>query len=168
MASADWVRIVGEGRWADFRGLPPSLAERELIGALGRTHVTSHWRASRLSGIPVTLVEMAGMRYWLDDDRRVLMAELHDPPSARSADDLLAVLGPPERQSGGRYRRYGVMTTEYAYPRRGLAVTVGESYDDPPTFPRFVAAVHVFAATDVDGFIGRLGGEDHLGPSGLG
>jgi len=158
-----WPEIVLSGLWTEFRGLPAVMREQELLEGLGRLHSASHRRASQLSGKSVTLVEADLLRYWLDDDGLVLIAEMHDPPNGFAIDPLLEQMGRAERESGGRYRRYGAITTEFVYLERGLILTVAESYDDPPKFEPYLAAAHLFAPTDMEGFTGRLGGEDHLG-----
>jgi hypothetical protein len=158
-----WPEIVLSGLWTEFRGLPVAIREQELLDGLGRLHSVSHRRASTLSGKPVTLVEADLLRYWLDDDALVLIAEMHDPPNGFAIDALLEAMGPAERESGGRYRRYGAITTEFVYLPRGLVLTVAESYDEPPKFEPFLAAAHLFAPTDMEDFAGRLGGEDHIG-----
>ncbi len=48
---------------------------------------------------------------------------------------------------------------------RALALTVGASYDTPPSFPDRLAAVQLFAATDLRTFVLELGGNDRGGPA---
>ena len=94
----------------------------------------------------------------------VVLVELRGPSSAKPPAELLEALGPPEREGAGRFRRADAMTTEYVYPQRGLAVTVAESYDDPPSFSPEVGQVLLFAPTDLRGFVVDLGGNDRGGP----
>jgi hypothetical protein len=159
-----WAEIVRDGRWSAFSGLPRDLTEHELLEVLNKVHAVSHVRAGTLGGAPMTVVESDLLRYWTDERSNVLLVEMHDPPSTLTVSGLLSVMGPPEREGAGRYRRYGVMMTEYVYPARGIALTIGESYDEPPTFEPMLAAVHLFSATDLADFESRLGGTDHLGP----
>jgi hypothetical protein len=161
--SAAWADAVREGRWSAFSGLPRSLTEHELLDVLDKNHAVSHVRAGMLSGSPVTVVDSDLLRYWTDERSNVLLVELHDPDSALTVSGLLSVMGPADREGAGRYRRYGAMMTEYVYASRGICLTIGESYDEPPTFEPFLAAVHLFVATDMADFEGRLGGIDHLG-----
>jgi hypothetical protein len=162
-ATRGWPEIVMSGLWTEFHGLPRVMSERQLLEGLGRLHSASQRRATQLSGASATLVEGDLLRYWLDDDGRVLLAEMHDPPNGFAIDALLEAMGPAQRESSGRYRRYGAITTEFVYPDRGLALTVAESYDDPAAFEPYLAATHLFAPTDMRGFVTDLGGEDHLG-----
>jgi hypothetical protein len=167
METADggaWAELIREGRWGAFSGLPHELPERELLEVLDKVHAVSHVRAGTLSGVPVTVVESDLLRYWTDDQSNVLLVEMHEPPSSLTVSGLLSVMGEAEREGSGRYRRYGVMMTEYVYPTRGIALTIGESYDEPPTFEPMLAAVHLFVATDLADYDGRLGGSDALAP----
>ena len=48
---------------------------------------------------------------------------------------------------------------------RGIALTVSESYGQPSSFVPRLAAVQLFAATDLRTFVLELGGNDRAGPS---
>jgi hypothetical protein len=158
-----WADVVRDGSWTAFEGLPASLEEAELLAALGREPGPHPRRPALLGSRQRELVELDGLRYWLDGDA-VVLVELEDPPADRAPDALVAALGAPERSGAGRYRRFGATTTEHVYPARGLALTVAESYDEPPGFEPFVAAVHLFAASDLRSWVLELGGNDRGGP----
>ena len=185
-ASATWAEVVRSGTWTAFRGLPARLTEAELLAGLGRDPAGD---LAPASSPPVTmppvssptepsppprrpallgsrqrdLVELDGLRYWLDA-ANVVLAELEDPSSALAPAELVAALGPSDREGAGRHRRFGATTTEHVYAGRGLALTVAESYDEPPAFEPFVAAVQLFAAADLRTFVLELGGNDRGGP----
>lgn len=93
-----------------------------------------------------------------------MLVELEDPPSLLPPEDLIRELGAPDRTSPGRYRRFGATTTEHVYAGRGLALTVAESYDEPPGFEPFLGAVQLFPAGDLRAFKLNLGGDDRGGP----
>jgi hypothetical protein len=153
-----WRTTVREGRWSEWRGLPPQLPESALgVTPLART-------SALLSRHRRELITFAGGRYWLDRGT-VVLYELVDPPSDLAATALLETLGPPAHERDGRHLRDGATTTEYVYPDRGLAVTVARSYDDPPSFEPRLAQVLLFAPTDMRTFILELGGNDRPGPS---
>jgi hypothetical protein len=161
--ASDWRTALVDGRWSEFGGLPADLSEHELLVAQGLLDAARNRHSAVLSHLPVTFVEIAALRYWLHEGR-VLLAELLDPPTSQPLAELLETLGDAERTSPGRQRRYGAMTTEYAYPARGLTLTVAESYDEPPAFAPSLAAVLLFRATDLVDYETRLGGLDHALP----
>ena len=47
------------------------------------------------------------------------LVELVDPPSELAAGELLAALGPAEREAPGRHMRFDASTVEHVYPRAG-------------------------------------------------
>ena len=158
--SPAWASAVREGRWADFAGLPRDVAEQTLLHELGRSRSQMARHTVMLGQESRVLADTEAFRYWLDHEDNVVLVELENTPSATPLPEALAALGKAEREDIGRHRRYGALTTEYVYPQRGLALTVGESYDDPPTFAPFLVSVQLFAPTDLQGFITSLGGED--------
>ncbi len=160
---ATWAAVALAGDWVTWRGLPARLSETELLGGLGRTPGANPRRPALLGHRQMDLVELKGLRYWLAHDQ-VVLAELEDPASTLALEALLAALGEADRIGAGRYRRFGATTTEHVFAARGLAITVAESYDDPPTFEPLVAAVLLFAPTDLRGFVLELGGNDRGGP----
>lgn len=154
LRTADWVR---------WPGLPPDLREAELRRDLG-LDASGTRRDGRLSGHDVVIVETADLRYWLRDDRVVLL-ELTKRLGPTPSDDLRARLGTADRDAAGRFLQSGSTTTEYVYASRGLAFTVAASYDQPPKFAPHVIAIQLFAATDLRGFVLELGGNDRGGPA---
>ncbi len=158
-----WGDVVRDGRWLEFDGLPRRLDEAGLLRELGREAQAHAGRPANLGRHGRTLVELDGLRYWLAG-RRVVLVELEDPASSLAPGELLSALGAADREGAGRYRRVGATTTEHVFAGRGLALTVAESYDDPPSFAPILAAVQLFVPTDLRGFILELGGDDRGGP----
>jgi hypothetical protein len=158
-----WASAALAGDWVSWPGLPARLGEEALLRRLGRAAAAHPHRPALLGRRQADLVELERLRYWLSDGQ-VALVELEDPASMLAPAALLSALGEPDRTSAGRYRRFGATTTEHVYAARGLAVTVAESYDDPPTFEPLVAAVLLFAPTDLRGFVLELGGDDRGGP----
>jgi hypothetical protein len=68
-------------------------------------------------------------------------------------------------EGAGRFLQSGATTTAYVYAGRGLALTVAESYDQPPSFAPRLAAIQLFATTDLRTFVLELGGNDTTGPA---
>jgi hypothetical protein len=158
-----WAEVARTGEWTSFVGLPAPLTEAELLRGLDRPAGPHARRPALLGSHQADLVDIDGVRYWLDGDS-VVLVELLDPPSALPPAALVAALGDPERTGAGRHRRFGATTTEHVYPRRGLALTIAESYDEPPGFEPFLAAVQLFAAGELRTFVLDLGGDDRGGP----
>lgn len=156
-----WGAIARAGRWTEWAGLPEPLLvstlHDELEPGTGPRGSTMLGRRRR------DVVKTPKGRYW-QDGNDVELVELIDPPTDRAVADLLAALGPAEREGAGRYLRIGATTTEYVYPARGLALTVGRSYDQPPSFEPYLAQVLLFAPTDLRTFILERGGDDRPGP----
>jgi hypothetical protein len=156
-----WGPIAREGRWTEWAGLPEPLAvstlHDELEPGTGPRSSTLLGRRRR------DVVKTPKGRDW-QYGNDVELVELVDPPSDRPVAELLEALGPPEREGAGRYLRIGATTTEYVYPSRGLALTVGRSYDDPPSFEPYLAQVLLFAPTDLRTFVLERGGDDRPGP----
>ena len=156
-----WDEIARTGRWTEWRGLPEQLSEGDLgreLGFRGGEQVPTMLGRRRRD-----VVESEGTRIWLEGSN-VVLVELVDPPSDRPTGELLASLGPPEREGAGRYRRIGATTTEFVYPARGLSVTVAASYHDPPSFEPYLAQVLLFAPTDLRTFVLERGGNDRGWP----
>jgi hypothetical protein len=147
-----WADVARSGRWTEWTGLPP-LTVAEAQAELGAGERSS----TRLGRNRFDVVETPRGRYWVRGDD-VPLVELLDPASELPAGELLAALGPPEREGAGRYRRIGTSTTEFVYPGRGLAATIARSYDG--SFDDFLIQVLLFAATDMRSFILDLGGDD--------
>ena len=158
-----WHDAIRSGVWTEYAGLPEGLAEADLLSALGREAGPHPRSPARLGSRQREVVELDHLRYWLDG-ATVVLVELEDPPSSLSPSELVRELGTPDRTGAGRYRRFGATTTEHVYAGRGLALTVAESYDEPPGFEPFLAAAHLFAAGDLRAFILELGGNDRGGP----
>jgi len=158
-----WAAPALAGDWMLWPGLPAGLAEREVRAAFGRTAVDGVRRSALLGSHQVELMELDGLRWWTADGS-VVLVELAEPASTTPAGVLLGSLGDADRVSHGRFRRFDATTTEHVYAARGLALTIAESYDDPPVFEPFLAAVLLFAPTDMRGFVLELGGNDRGGP----
>jgi hypothetical protein len=156
-----WGELARAGHWTEWPGLPEALTARALDEELdlGTGPRTSTLLGRRRRDV----VKTAKGRYWLDGNE-VVLVELVDPATDRPVNELLDALGPPEREGAGRHLRIGASTTEYVYPARGLAVTVGRSYDKPPSFDPYLAQVMLFAPTDLRTFILERGGDDRVGP----
>lgn len=161
-----WAEAARSGDWTAWPGLPARLAEAGLLAALGRDPGPHPRGTARLGSRQREVVELDGLRYWLDadDDDAVVLVELVDPPCDRPPAALLEALGEPDRSGAGRYRRFGATTTEHVYAGRGLSLTVAESYDEPPGFEPFLAAVLLFPPSDLRTFVLELGGNDRGGP----
>jgi hypothetical protein len=164
------LRVAVEGRWLDWSGLDPGLTDEDVVAAFDvdasaveydTARVSSRIRRRRTvrsSGEPV-------LEWWLGDEGSVLMAKIVDPACEPGLEQVLAGLGPPDREGAGRHLVSGGTTTEYVWPGRGLSLTVVESYEDPPAWPPRLASSLLFGPTDLGGFIVELGGNDRAGPS---
>jgi hypothetical protein len=156
-----WGEVAREGRWTEWTGLPSPLPvsalHDELEPGTGPRSSTLLGRRRR------DVVTTPTGRYW-QNGNDVELVELIDPPHDRPVDELLDALGPPEREGAGRHLRIGATTTEYVYPARGLALTVGRSYDQPPSFEPYLAQALLFAPTDLRTFVLERGGDDRPGP----
>jgi hypothetical protein len=160
---AQWAEAVRDGDWAAFDGLPRALDEAALLAGLGRDAGPHPRRPALLGSRERDVVELEHLRYWLDG-RHVVLVEMEDPPTMLGPAELIAALGAPDRTGAGRYRRFGTTTTEHVYAGRGLALTVAESYDEPPGFEPLIAAVLLFVPGDLRDFVLELGGNDRGGP----
>lgn len=166
------LEIALRGDWLRWDGLDASLTGQDLRYLLGPDVIAEAREPARLSlqlvtrqvyrrsAPPHTVVA------WFEDaSDRLLLIELDEPPSLASLDEIVSAWGPADRVAPGRSIVLGAMTTEYVYLSRGIALTIAESYDDPPSFAPRIARVQLFAPTDLQGFLVRLGGGDrHYGP----
>jgi hypothetical protein len=162
-----WGEAAREGRWTDWPGLPARLDRATRARELRLPGGDHEPEPAMLGRRRRRAVDLGRARYWLNGDgvgANVDLVELVEPPSSRPPAELLAALGPPEREGPGRHRRADAMTTEYVYPSRGLALTVAESFDDPETFEPFLAQVLLFPPTDLRSYVLELGGDDRGGP----
>jgi hypothetical protein len=102
----------------------------------------------------------------LRERTHVVLIEVTKRLGATAPAALRDQLGAADREGAGRFLQSGATTTEYVYARRGLALTVAESYDQPPSFAPRLAAIQLFAATDLRTFALDLGGNDRDGRDG--
>jgi hypothetical protein len=151
--------------WARWPGLPAGAREADLVRDLGLGKIKATRRTGRLGRHDVIIVERPGLRYWLRDSNRVVLVEVTGQLGSASPAALRAELGAPDREGAGRFLQSGATTTEYVYASRGIALTVAESYDNPPKFAPRLAAVRLFAPGDLRAFDLELGGKDRAGPS---
>jgi hypothetical protein len=151
--------------WLHWPGLPADLRETAFVRDLGLDRAKKQRHGGRLSGHDVVVVDTPGLRYWLRDRGRVVLVEVTGKLGAAPPAELRAQLGRPDREGAGRFLQSGATTTEYVYAARGLALTVAESYDHPPSFSPRLAAIQLFASTDLRTFDLELGGNDRTGPS---
>ncbi|HMG21648.1 MAG TPA: hypothetical protein VK607_10040 [Kofleriaceae bacterium] len=164
-AVASYADALRAADWAHWPGLPPALREADLVRDLGLRRAATTRHAGRLSRRDAVIVEAPGVRYWLRDRDRVVLVEVTGALGTATPAALRAQLGAADREGAGRFLQAGATTTEYVYAGRGLALTVAESYDQPPSFPPRLAAVQLFAATELRTFVLELGGNDRAGPS---
>jgi hypothetical protein len=165
MTDAAWA-AARAGRWAGWTGLPPGLPVATVVAALTGA-VAPLAIADRLGRRPVDRVDAAPLRVWASGGA-ALLVEWIDPPCAGTVAELLAALGAPDREAGGRHLRAGATTTEYVYAGRGLALTVAASYDQPPGFAPYLATVQLFTPATLRDFVLELGGGDRPGPRTIG
>jgi len=163
--AARYAAALRAGDWAKWPGLPADLREADLVRDLGLAGAAPHRRDGLLSRHDAVIVEIAGLRYWLRDRDHVVMLEVTGQLGTQAPAALQAQLGHPDREGPGRFLQSGATTTEYVYAGRGLAFTVAESYDQPPSFAPRLAAIQLFAATDLRTFVLELGGNDTTGPA---
>lgn len=159
-----WADALRAADWTRWPGLPATLRERELLDALGIDSSRITRGAARLGRRDVVVVDTGGLRYWLRDGDRVILVEVTGHLGATAPAELQRQLGAPARDGAGRFLQAGATTTELVYPARGIAITVAASYDTPPSFPPRLAAVQLFAATELRTFVLELGGNDRAGP----
>jgi hypothetical protein len=156
--------VLRAADWSRWPGLPPDLRERDLVRDLGIDRASATRRDARLGRHDAVVVDGGGLRYWLRDRDRVVLVEVTGHVGSTAPADLQRQLGAPARAGAGRFLQSGATTTELVYPDRGLAITVAASYDTPPSFAPRVAAVQLFAITDLRTFVLELGGNDRGGP----
>ncbi len=155
--------IARAGEWARWPGLPPGLTATEALAELTGATTTPPPVASTLGRRTRERVDAPPLHIWTDGPS-VILVEWRDPPSATTMPELIAALGAPDREGAGRHLRSGATTTERVYAARGLALTVAESYDQPPGFAPFAATVQLFAPGTLRDFVLELGGDDQPGP----
>ena len=158
-----WGDVARAGDWEQWPGLPEHLDEATLARELRLPPTAARRGTAMLGSQRVDMADSGNARYWLRGGE-VVLVELRGPSSKQSPAELLEALGAPAREGAGRFRRADATTTEYVYPQRGLAVTVAESYDDPPSFAPEVGQVLLFAPTELREFVTELGGNDRGGP----
>jgi len=159
-----------DGRWLEWQGLPSGTTEQGLLAALRARPEAVTRRAVRLASRQFDVGQVAlqsnpSSARWWQRDGQVELLELVDPLCVPSLDEVLVGLGKPEREGAGRFLTLGGSTTEYVWPSRGLALTVAESYDDPPSFAPRLASAQLFEPTTMRDFVIELGGNDRGGPS---
>lgn len=164
-AGTSYATVLRSADWAHWPGLPANLREADLVRELGLGRAKATRRDGRLSRHDVVIVETPELRYWLRDRNRVVPVEITGHLGTTPPDALRAQLGVADREGAGRFLQSGATTTEYVYAGRGLALTVAESYDHPPSFPPRLAAIQLFVATDLRTFDLELGGKGRAGPS---
>ena len=164
-AGTSYAAVLRSADWSQWPGLPADLREADLVRDLGLGRAATTRHHSRLSRRDVVIVETTDLRYWLRDRNRVVLIEVTGHLGATAPAALRAQLGRADREGAGRFLQSGATTTEYVYAGRGLALTVAESYDQPPSFTPRLAAIQLFAATDLRTFVLDLGGNDRTGPS---
>lgn len=162
-AGASYATVVRAADWARWPGLPAALRERDLVRDLRLGRATSR-RDTRLGRHDAVVVDVGGVRYWLRDRDHVVLVEITVGLGSAPPTELLAALGAADREGAGRFLQSGATTTEHVFAGRGLAVTVAASYDTPPAFASRLAAVQLFAVTDLRTFVLELGGNDRGGP----
>jgi hypothetical protein len=165
-AMSEAAVVAREGQWTRWPGLPPGVSAAVVVTALADSGVPLAV-ASRLGRRQVDRYDAGPLRVWADGGAAILV-EWVDPPCAVSVTDLLAALGPPDREAAGRHLRGGATTTEYVYAGRGLALTVAASYDAPPSFVPYLATVQLFTPGSLRDFVLELGGGDLPGPRSIG
>lgn len=164
------LSVAVAGRWPDWDGLEPGMTDGVVAAAFGVDESAVEHGSGRLSGRRRALrtVRADGepvLRWWLDGAGAVELVQVVDPPGRPDVESVLAALGPPEREGAGRHLVSGATTTELVWPARGLSLTIAESYEDPPAWPRRLASALLFPATDLRTFVVDLGGSDRGGPS---
>ena len=162
--------VAVDGRWPEWDGLEPSLTDTAVAAAFGVDPAAVEHGTGRLSGRRRELrtVRADGepvLRWWLSGDGTVDLVQVVDPAGRPDVETVLAALGPAERERAGRHLVSGATTTELVWPARGLSLTIAESYEDPPAWPRRLASALLFPATDLRTFVVDLGGNDRGGPS---
>lgn len=163
-AGTSYATALRSADWARWPGLPDDLREADLVRTLGLGKgATRH--DGRLGRRDVVIVEAPGLRYWLRDRNHVVLIEVTAKLGTTAPAELRSQLGPADREGPGRFLQAGATTTEYVYAGRGLALTVAESYDQPPSFAPRLAAVQLFAVGDLRTFVLELGGNARAGPS---
>jgi len=164
------LSVAAAGRWSDWDGLERGMTDPAVTSAFGVDAALVERGTGQLSGRRRELrtVRAGGeptLRWWLDGDGTVVLVQVVGPSSWPDLEAALTALGPPEREAAGRHLVSGATTTELVWPARGLSLTIAESYDDPPAWPRRLASALLFPASDMRTFVVDLGGNDRGGPS---
>lgn len=161
------LEIALRGDWLQWEGLAPDLTGGVLLAALGRGATAEQREPARLSLQPVTrqiyrrpTAPERVVAWFAGGGDEVLLVELEEPPALTPLAAIWSAWGPADRVGPGRTIVFGAMATEHVYLGRGVALTVAESYDDPPSFAPRIARAQLFAPTDLQGFLVRLGGGD--------
>jgi hypothetical protein len=141
----DAWRAARSGQWARWPGLPAEVSAAAVMAELAGIAPPAAV-ASQLGRSAVDRYDTPRLRVWAATGVAILV-EWIDPPCAGAVSELLDALGPPDREAAGRH------------------LTIAESYDQPPSFAPRLAAVQLFAATDLRTFVIELGGNDTTGPS---
>jgi hypothetical protein len=162
--ATSYAAVLRSADWARWPGLPADLREKALLRDLGTGGAKPTRTRGRLGRHDVTIVDAGGLRYWLRGGDRVVLVEVTQRLGAAAPADLLARFPAPDREGAGRHRVAGATTTEHVFAGRGIAITVAASYDQPPSFAPRLAAVQLFAASDLRTFDLELGGRDRGGP----
>lgn len=154
------------GQWANWPGLPSGVGVAAVMAELSGFAPPAAV-ASNLGRRLVDRYDAPSLHLWAIGTV-VILVEWIDPPCAGAVTELLATLGPPDREAAGRYLRMGTTTTEYVYAGRGLALTVAASYDQLPGFAPYLATVQLFAPGSLRNFVLELGGGELPGPRPIG
>jgi hypothetical protein len=162
--AASYAAVLRSADWARWPGLPADLREKALLRDLGASAAKATRTRGKLGRHDVTIVDAGGVRYWLRDGDRVVLVELTQRLGAAAPSFLLSRFPVADREGAGRHRVSGTTTTEHVFAGRGIAITVAASYDQPPSFAPRLAAVQLFAASDLRTFDLELGGRDRGGP----
>lgn len=166
------LELALRGDWLRWSGLEAGLTGQALRTLLGPNTVEEPREPARLSlqlvSRQIYYRETAPQEIiaWFEGDSdQLLMIQLDEPPSLASLDDIQSTWGQADRVGPARAIVFGAIATEYVYLSRGIVFIIAVSYDDPPSFAPRIARVQLFAPTDLQGFLVRLGGGDrNIGP----
>jgi len=151
--------LVVAGDLSAGTGLTTACRRADAEQALG---IAGQQGSGRLSGMARSWVKYAFgkdsvARVWTaDDDDLILLIDVAHPPVRETPAALRARLGEPTVKFPGRSNP---SHEEWIYADRGLTITVGAGWDDPPDHPK-VTYLFVYAPTTLDDYVGALGGKD--------